>query len=264
MFKLGDLGVDRIVVGVAQDSKGKLLYTLTNLQEAKIDITAQSSQMKDGVGAVIATIYHGKSGKLTATNSTVSIPIIGASSGTDPRYAETSKALSIPMIITTASTTDVVLPNISDGGDSNHIVVNAINKNGTLGAEYTVGTSGSETAGTYSVASGKMTIKPNEGDTRFIIKYDRNVTQNAIAIVNKADEFPKAVKLTLKVLIVDPCEQDTVRACYVVIPKFQPSPEVSIDLKTDATMDYTGELLTSYCADEKILYEVLACEDDEE
>lgn len=262
MFKLGDLAVDRIIAGVAQDNKGKLLYTLTNLQEASIEITADSTDVTDGTGAVIKTFYRAKQGKFTATNSTINLPIIGAMSGTDPRYASDSEALNIPMIITTSKTA-VTLPNITGTGEDNNIVVNAIEKNGTLGAQYTLA-SGTATAGTYSVTGGKMTIKPADGDTKFIIKYNRSITKDAIAIVNKADAFPKTVKLTLKVLIVDPCEPDTVRACYIVLPSFQPSAEVTVDVKTDGTIDYTGNLQVSYCADEKVLYEILACQDDEE
>lgn len=262
MFKLGDLAVDRIVAAVAQNNKGKLLYTLTNLQNASLQVTSDSSDVTDGTGSVIKTFYRAKKGTFTATNSTINIPIIGAMSGSDPKYASDSEALSIPMIITTAKTS-LTLPNITGTGEDNNIVVNAIEKNGTLGAEYTLATS-TATAGTYTVASGKMTIKPNDGDVKFIIKYNRSITKDAIAIVNKADAFPKTVKLTLKVLIVDPCEPDTVRAAYVVLPSFQPSAEVKVDIKTDGTIDYTGNMQVSYCADEKVLYEVLACQDDEE
>lgn len=57
-FKLGDLIVDRIVTGVAENSRGELLYTLTNLQEATIDITADTQEAVDGTGAVIKTFYR--------------------------------------------------------------------------------------------------------------------------------------------------------------------------------------------------------------
>ncbi len=63
-FKLGDLLVDRIVLGVAENSQGQLLYTLTNLQEATIDITADSTDVVDGTGAVIKTFYRGKTGSI--------------------------------------------------------------------------------------------------------------------------------------------------------------------------------------------------------
>jgi len=64
MFKLGDLIVDRIVEAVAENSAGELLYRLTNLQEATIDITADSTDVVDGTGAVIKTFYRGKTGSL--------------------------------------------------------------------------------------------------------------------------------------------------------------------------------------------------------
>lgn len=264
-FKLGDLLVDRIVMGVAENSAGKLLYTLTNLQDATIDITADSTDAVDGTGAVIKTFYRGKTGTLTATNSTLNLPIIGAMSGTDPKEASVDSPLNIPMIITTAKTTAITLPGITDAGTDAGIVVNAINASGTLGTEYALAASGASAAvGTYSVTGGKMTIKPQTGDTKFIIKYNRNVTENGIAIINRSDKFPKSVKLTLKVLVVDPCQTDVVRAAYVVIPNFQPSAEISVGFTTDGTIDFTGNLMTSYCGEQKVLYSIVVAADDKE
>lgn len=261
-FKLGDLLVDRIIMGVAENSAGELLYTLTNLQEATIEISADSTDVVDGTGAIIKTFYRAKTGTFTATNSTLNLPIVGAMSGVDPVYASNDSALTIPKIVTTVATSNIELDGVTDG-TTNNVVVNAINENGTLGDAYTLATSGS-TAGTFSIAGGVMTINAVEGDSRFIIKYDRTVTSDAVKIANRSDAFPKSVKLTLKVLIVDPCETDVVRACYIVSPNFQPSPEVSISITTDGTIDYTGKLQTSYCGDEKVLYEIYVAQDDVE
>ena len=264
-FSLGDLLVDRIIMGTAEKSDGTLLYTLTNLQEATIDISAESTDVVDGTGAVIKTFYRAKTGEFTATNSTINLPIIGAMSGVDPQYAAANAAINMPRIITTTVTSGVELAGISGDGAENQIVVNGIAKNGTLGHQYELGT-GTLTAGQYSVAGGKMTIKPFAEDgvteTKFIIKYNRSVTKNGLKLANRSDKFPTSVVLTLKVLIVDPCEPDTVRAAYVVLPNFQPSPEVSIGIKTDGTIDYKGKLQTSYCGDEKVLYEIYVCQDD--
>ena len=57
-FKLGDLIIDRIIVGVAENSNGDLLYTLTNLQDATITISSETSEAVDGTGAVIKTFYR--------------------------------------------------------------------------------------------------------------------------------------------------------------------------------------------------------------
>ena len=43
-------------------------------------------------------------------------------------------------------------------------------------------------------------------------------------------------------ILIEPCTADTLRAGYLVLPSFQVSPEVSIGLTTDATLDYTGDL----------------------
>lgn len=51
-FKLGDLVIDRIVNGVAENSAGKLLFLLTNLQEASIEVTADSVDAVDGTGTI--------------------------------------------------------------------------------------------------------------------------------------------------------------------------------------------------------------------
>lgn len=251
-FKLGDLVVDRIVTGVGENSAGQLLYTLTNLQEASINISAESEDAVDGTGAVIKTFYRAKTGEFTATNSTISLPILAATSGTDAEYASAENALSIPYILTSAKNTGIELPGITDDGTSANIRVYAINANGTLGDVYAA-TAYTVTAGTGGKPS-TMAITKRQDDNMWLIKYDRSVTANAMHIVNRSDAFPKSHKLTLKVLIVDPCETDVVRAAYVVLPNFQPSPEVEIGFSTDATLDFSGQLQTSYCGTQKVEY----------
>lgn len=266
-FKLGDLVIDRIVSAVGESTQGELLYVLTNLQEATIDITADSVDATDGTGAIIKTFYRAKTGEFTATNSTLSLPVLAATSGTDAQYATSAVAIDMPMIINagklnaTDTTVIVELPGITDNGANANIVVNAVNENGTLGDAYL--------ASDYAIATqtgkpSKMTITAHEGDNMFIIKYNRSVKENGVKIVNRSDAFPKSHKLTLKVLIVDPCETDVVRAAYVVFPNFQPSPEVSIGFSTDSTLDFNGRLQTSYCGAQKVLYEIYVCSDDEE
>lgn len=254
-FKLADIVVDRVVCGLGETSDGELLYMLTNCQDANIDITSDSTDAVDGTGAVIKTFYRGKTGELTITNSLISLPIIEQMSGSAAVVATTAAPLSIPMIITTSKAT-LDLPGITDAGANSNIVVNAISENGALGQAYT-STDYTITAPSGDATVSSMTITPKTGDTRWVVKYDRNVTENGIKIVNRSDKFPKTHKLTLKVLIVDPCETDVIRAAYVVIPNFQPSPDISFNFATDATLDFTGRLMTSYCGTEKVI--VMQC-----
>jgi hypothetical protein len=111
--------------------------------------------------------------------------------------------------------------------------------------------------------AGVLTPPTDAEETQFIVKYTRNVT-SGVAIKNKADKFPGTVKLTLKALAVDPCSADTLRAVYIVLPSFQVSPELSITLSTEGTLDYKGDMQISYCSADKELYTIVMCGDDEE
>lgn len=256
-FNLGDLIIDRIVEGVAEiasgNDQGKLLYTLTNLSEATIDITADSVDAVDGVGAVIKTFYRGKQGEFTATNSTISLPIIGAMSGkvdSAVKYASRDASITMPMIITPKTKSGIAMPGVTGEDLPTSLRVNGVFNNGTLGDPIAIdklALTGPAQGSTWSTLTITDTAYP-----AYIIKYDRVVMDNGVKIINDAEDFPKTIKLTLKVLICDPCDQSAVKAAYVVFPSFQPSPELSIQFATDATIDYKGKLQTSYCGTSKV------------
>ena len=261
-FKLGDLIVDRIIMGTAEGSDGKLLYTLTNLQDATIEISSESTDAVDGTGAVIKTFYRGKTGTLTATNSTLNLPIIEAMGGSDAVFATSTNPLTMPRIQTVEAGKTLTLTGY-EGTNGSDLVLNAINDNGSLDRVTEYSYSATADATHYSISGGVLTPPTAEGVTAYIVKYNRSVTDGAY-LANRSDTFPKTVKLTLKVLIVEPCEPDVVRACYVVIPSFQPQADLSFGFTTDGTIDFSGNLQISYCGAQKVLYEIYMAADDEE
>jgi len=58
-FKLDDLIIDRIQYGVAEDFSGNLLYTLTQLNNATINITATSRDINDARGTLVKRFWDG-------------------------------------------------------------------------------------------------------------------------------------------------------------------------------------------------------------
>lgn len=64
MFKLDDVIIDRIQMGVATDFNDNPLYTLTQLQDASISVTAESVDATDRDGVLIKRFWRGKTGKL--------------------------------------------------------------------------------------------------------------------------------------------------------------------------------------------------------
>jgi uncharacterized iron-regulated protein len=80
-FKLDDIIIDRIQYGLAEDFDGNPLYTLTQLADATIDVTAESKDAVDSTGTLIKRFYQGKSGEFTANNAMLNLNILGAASG---------------------------------------------------------------------------------------------------------------------------------------------------------------------------------------
>lgn len=250
-FKLGDLIIDRISMGYAEKFDGTPLYVLTQLSEASIEISAESRDAVDKDGTLIKRFWNAKTGEFTATNAMLNLNVMAAQSGNDANIATADNVIVMPKIITVKAGTTVDLPGFTNG---NRISVNALGTNGAMGKAYDVqATASAEAAG---VAGTKFTPPTDTTEAQYVVKYDRQVTEG-VDILNSADKFPATVRLTLKGLCVDPCEADVLRAVYIVLPSFQPSPETTIALNSDnPTLDFNGSLQVDYCSTDKALYHV--------
>lgn len=257
-FTLGDIIVDRIQIGFAEKFDGTPMYVLTQLQDATIDISAESKEATDRDGTLVKKFWQGKTGTFSATNAMLNFNILAATAGTDPIVATQAATVTMPKIITVKAGETATLTGVVSGT----VRVNALANNGTMGDAFAQAQTASATE--FGLSSSNVLTTPTaEGVTQYVVKYDRAV-DNGISVINKADKFPGTCRLTLKVLAVDPCSADTLKAAYIVLPSFQVSPEVSISFTTDGTLDYTGDLQVDYCSTNKSLYEFYWAEEDDE
>lgn len=259
-FKLGDIIIDRVQMGLAETvDQSEMLYTLTQLADTTINITAEAKDALAADGSLIKRFYQGKAGELNSNNAMLNLNVIGHVSGSGMEVASLEEVIPMPKIIKVKAGTTVTLSNYVEGS----VLCNAYYPNGNMGAAYKLGTAASATE--FGLTSeGVFTPPTDEGETMYVVKYTRKVSDGAV-IRNRADKFPSTVRLTLKALCVDPCSPDVLRACYIVIPSFQVSPETEINLTTDGQLPYNGTLQVAYCSDKKVLYEIyIATEDEEE
>ena len=276
-FALGDIIVDRIQYGWAEKFDGTPLYVLTQLSDANIEITAESKDSVDKDGTLIKRFWQGKTGTFTATNAMINLNMLEAASGIDAAVVSdgvirergkenlsateiTAGKIIMPKIVTGQAGANMTLTGYI--ADTVHVCV--LNNNGSMGDAIEVAATADATH--FSITSGGALVLPTAtegGPSRYIIKYDRYV-ENGAVVKNNADKFPATVKFTLKVLAVDPCSADTLKAAYVVMESFQPSPEVSIGLTTDTTLDFSGDLQVNYCSPDKELYSIYWADDDSE
>lgn len=235
-FLLGDIVIDRIQMGVAENFRDELLYVLTQLADGTIETTAESKDAVDRDGTLVKRFWKGKTGSFTANNAMVNVNILASMSGSDAEIATKESQIIMPRIITVKAGETAKLTNFVEGS----VKVNALSTSGTMGTSYTQATTASATE--FGITSdGTFTTPTDTNETQYIVKYDRKVN-SGIKIKNSADKFPKTIRLTLKVLAVDPCQADTLKAAYIYLPSFQPSPETSLALQTDAQLEYKGDL----------------------
>lgn len=274
-FVLDDIIIDRIQMAVATDFNDNPLYTLTQLSDATISISAESTDAVDRDGTLIKRFWRGKTGTFTATNSMLNINVIGAMSGSGKQVATASNAITMPGLkIVKAGTISASLnsrdetDNITSTYIADTAKVVGMSNNGAMSTNVYEPTTGTVDSTHFKVVDGVITLPTVDGtghylDDQFVIYYQRSVT-SGYAVVNRSDKFPQTVRLLLKVLYVDPCSADTLRSGLVYLPSFQVSPELEITFATDGTIDYSGDLQTDYCGSERVLYKMFFAEADEE
>lgn len=259
-FKLGDVIIDRLQFGYGA-TKTKALYALTQLTNATIDITADSTDIKDKDGNLIYRKYSGKSGEVTATNAFMNLSVIEAISAQDAEIASGSNTIVMPIfkIVKSGETLD-----ITDAVEDSFIV-NALSANGSLGKAYTKGSNVSETEFKVDTAGHTFAPPTDNEETQYLVKFKKNVKSGA-KITISGDKYPKAHELYFKALAVDKCEIGSYRACIIHISSFMPSPEVSLALQggDSQTMDYKGAILTNACSTSQDMVEIYFVDEEEE
>lgn len=276
-FKLGDVIIDRLQFGYGAKSNGTALYALTQLKEASIDITADSTDITDKDGNLVYRKYSGKKGEVNAQNAFINLAVVETLSATDAEIATEDNGIVMPIITTVDAgkaidITDVVTKTVTgtDGDVTTYeVVVNSLSAKGSMGDEYKIATGDTATETEYAikVEDGKtMLYAPTNADeTQYIVKYKKTVHSGA-KITNTGDKFPTSHELYFKALVVDPCDKESLRAAVVYIPSFMPSPEFSIALQggDSQTMDYKGAMMLDTCSTNKELFSIYFIDEVEE
>lgn len=130
-FKLGDVIVDRLQFGYGAKANGTPLYALTQLTEANIDITADSTDINDKDGNLVYRKYTGKKGEVTATNAFLNLAVVEAISATDAEIATEDKGIVMPMIQLVKAGETLDITGYVDGS----VVVNSLSPKGSMGKE---------------------------------------------------------------------------------------------------------------------------------
>lgn len=276
-FRLGDIIIDRLQYGYAEDFDGNPLYNLTQLQEATIEVTSDPVEVRDKDGNLVKKIYRSKDGVFNAQNAFINTDIIAAASGIDPVFAkDTADGVKMPKLMNVTNTNGVAGTTVAlavygedtpeeekEVVDAADIKVSVLEAGGKMGTTFALAEAADETHFAFSDGVLHLPMVSAEEAPQFIIRYTRTRKMGAV-IKNQVTKFPKSCRLILKAVYFDPCDKDTLRGCYVEFPSFQVSPEVSIPLQTEAQIDFKGDLEVDYCSIDKTLYNIYFPGDEED
>lgn len=252
-FRLGDKIYKDILYFYTEDlTTNNPLYVLTQLNEANVEITAESTDVTDKNGNLVKKIWKSKAGSFSATNAFVNTNIIAASSGSTPIFASTDNKVTMPRMLHVNAGTEVNITGYVAGS----VKVAQYFGDGSIGKTYTLGETASSTAFAISTETKKLTLPTDTDATMYFVKYLREVETGAL-IKNKANEFPSSVRAIMKVTYYNPCRKNELKADYIEFPSFQVSPETTFPINADsATMDFKGDLEVDYCGTDKVLYNI--------
>ena len=187
--------------------------------------------------------------------------MLEAISATDAEIATAEKGIVMPIFTTVEAEKTLDIEDYVEGS----VVVNALSVKGSMGKEYTLGTS--ESASEFKVDKESHTLTPptDAEEVQYIVRYNKTVKSGA-KITISGNKYPKAHELFFKAIVVDKCDTENYKAAVIHIPSFMPSPEVTIALQggDSQTMDYTGAILTDTCSVNQTMVEIYYIDEEED
>ena len=284
MFNKNELILDRVRSLVAHDlSTGELLFRLTSLEEPSLQCTAEGEEVTDAIGAVITTLYRAKKATFSATNSLISLDLAAAQYGAAKKVGgkDGVKIVDYTYEILTVKDGKVTLKHTPIKTDTVSTLkyVYAI-VSGEIGTTYVAGTKDprkdtAESGGditTFLIADGTegdvghavITLPKSVSDGDKVYVEYQYETEQAIEIVNKASEFPKACSLVIYAYFRDKCDENTVYSGKIICPRAKLNPEqVELALTSTGKHAFEFTMMKDYCSDqgEDKLFTIIVAQD---
>lgn len=257
---------------------GILLNRLTSIEDPSLNTTAEKEEVVDAQGNTITDIYRAKKATFGGSNSLFSLDLAASQFGATKEVASADKKIinymAETMTIATETKKDTDGTEITagtvklshtpvansikyiyiiDGGEiGESIAIGATAANAVTGADGKV--SAPETAVVGN--DGVITLPPARTSGKVYVEYAYE-SEEAVRIVNKANEYPTAGKLVILALFRDKCTDKTILGS-IICPKAKLNPE-SVDLSLTPTGKHPFEytMMKDFCSDEEELFEIV-------
>ena len=263
---LNNLIVDRVLRGIFSDKNDNIIFALNQVQNLSLNSTSESQEVVDAFGVSIMELMRSKAIEASAENAIYDLGLLAAQYGTEKKEATADKKIVTPRMETFEVKADEdknILPyTLKYTPVATPKAIYKLNGDSTLGAKYLAPSKDYE--GDFTYADGVITLPADvaAGDEMFVMyEYE---SENAIEVVNSANEFAKMGKMTFECLVYDVCDPETKIFAYLVLPRFQLSNDFDWSIGGDSqTHAFSGKAHVDYCSRDKKMVRVVIVDDEE-
>lgn len=233
---------------------GRLLNRLTSIEDPSLNTTAEKEEVVDAQGNTITDIYRAKKATFGGSNSLFSLDLAASQFGATKEVASAEKKIINYMAETmTIANGQVKLSRVPVENSIKYIY---IIESGEIGASYPVNVAAAAEGEAFVDNDGTITVPTDVTEGKVYVEYAYE-SDEAVRIVNKANEYPTAGKLVILALFRDKCTDKTILGS-IICPKAKLNPE-SVDLSLTPTGKHPFEytMMKDFCSDEEELFEIV-------
>ena len=233
---------------------GRLLNRLTSIEDPSLNTTAEKEEVVDAQGNTITDIYRAKKATFGGSNSLFSLDLAASQFGAKKEVASADNKITNYMAETmTIADGKVKLSRVPVAKSIKYIY---IIEGGEIGESYPVNDAAASDAEAFVAEDGTITVPTAVTEGKVYVEYPYE-SEEAVRLVNKANEYPTAGKLVILALFRDKCTDKTILGS-IICPKAKLNPE-SVDLTLTPTGKHPFEytMMKDFCSDEEELFEIV-------
>lgn len=243
---------------------GILLNRLTSIEDPSLNTTAEKTEVLDAQGNTITDIYKAKKATFGGSNSIFSLDLAASQFGATKEVASADKKIvnytaenltisdgKVKLAKTPVENSIKYIYIIEAGEIGESIVIGATAADASTDAE------GNPIPETAVVAKdGTITLPPARTSGKVYVEYAYE-SEEAVRIVNKADEYPTAGRLVILALFRDKCTDKTILGS-IICPKAKLNPEsVDLSLTPDGKHPFEYTMMKDFCSNDEELFEIV-------
>lgn len=275
---------ERPIYAVGENSDGSLAWMTNQLQDFQINVDAEEDTKTDANGNVIFSISRAKSCDVSFSTPLLTLELVAAMNGTEKQVGTESNPISVPkfetvkleatankVVVDTTTTTIYLAQAVKNSGTAGTPVYKVsaayLTKDGSTRKKLELGTT-TPAAGEFVFAKGAGTSVPAKYDNITILNADYDEgssilityeyeTENAIQIVNSAEEFPVASVVKVLVRGYDVCDKTSPIYAYFIFPSAKFQTNYTLGMALDQNIDCNLTCSYDYCSEARELYRMV-------